>query len=250
MQWKTVVSAVVCPGRGLKGSWDIRRGPPQECLSPQFPEPCRVGESGHERPGEEPSEIAADPRPSAEVDERSSTDSPIGAGNLVPPGGVRRAGIEKSAAKHVDLVLERQLRLLASEQWGHDGLEGDFRDTVDLPVDRDVGFDPAGRRPTSRVCFGHVDLPVLLHAGGGRDDSRVRALPVVHPRLAGLVRPHPQQDRGREMLPHVRLPTGRCRVHLIPVFLARRQVSGRGTRRRGRTCHGTGRSRRGPSQGR
>jgi hypothetical protein len=54
-----------------------------------------------------------------------------------------------------------------------------------------------------------VDLPVLFQTRRGRDDLRVRSLPVVHPRLTGLVGAHPQQDGGGEVLPHVHLRFGR-----------------------------------------
>src|SRR5437667_8378478 len=69
--------------------------------------------------------------------------------------------------------------------------------------------DARGCRPQPRVDLGEVDLSVLLQTRRGRDDLRVRSLPVVHPRLTGLVGAHPQQDGGGEVLPHVHPRLGR-----------------------------------------
>src|SRR5438034_900611 len=71
--------------------------------------------------------------------------------HLVPAGRVRQTGVEQGAPEDVDLVLERELGLLAAQERGQGRLEGDLGDAVDLAFEGDVGLDARGRRPQSRV---------------------------------------------------------------------------------------------------
>src|SRR6266545_4799169 len=140
-----------------------------------------------------------------EVDQRSGARLLAGLCHLVPAGRVRQTRVEQGAPEDVDLVLVRELGLLAAQQGGQGRTEGDLRDAVYLAFDGNVGLDAGGRRPQPRVHLGEVDLPVLLQTRRGRDDLRVGSLPVVHPGLTGLVGAHPKQDGGGEMLPDVHL---------------------------------------------
>ena len=90
--------------------------PGHEGLGAELRQRSRLGETGQERRRDELSEVTgADIVTPAELDKRSGADLPVRAPDVVPAGGVRRAGVKQGAAEHVDLVLERQPRLPAAQ---------------------------------------------------------------------------------------------------------------------------------------
>ena len=87
-------------------------------------------------------------------------------------------------------IFVREPVCLRAAQQGEDGRE---RDLGDPSILRSAGMTSQRRwwPAYTVICFSQVDLAVLLHPRSRGDDLRVRALPVVHALLTGLVGPHP-----------------------------------------------------------
>src|SRR6266516_2366927 len=142
--------------------------PGQERLRAQLRQHTGSDECGNEMLADELPELpGADPVSAAQVDEGAGADRLPWGCDVVPAGLPWQAPIEQGAAEDVDLVLVRQACLLTPTQWREGRLEGDFRDSVDLSVGGDRGFDPVDRWPPAGVLPREVDLPVLLQAWSG-----------------------------------------------------------------------------------
>ena len=140
-------------------------------------------------------EAVADAFAPAEVDQASRSRLLRGTGHVVPAGRVRRPRVEQGAPEHVHFILVREPGLLAAPQRGENGREGDLGDPVDPALGGDDRLNGADGRPQPGIVLRQMDLAVLLEPRRHGDDLRVRAFPVVHPLLTGLIGTHPQRDR-------------------------------------------------------